>query len=129
MSLIVLITDDTLQKKISCTACGKQVIQLQRNSVYEHPVLKVLICKVEASACVSDIFPAIAMMLHTDSFQSLILSHIFSSSPATSITQVMTSAETLMEWTSSAGKNKSNNVSVVGFNKLVRRLHNRSHLK
>ncbi|KAM4555400.1 transcriptional regulator ATRX [Odontesthes bonariensis] len=37
--------DDTLPKKVSCTACGKQVIQFQRNSVYEHPVLKVLICK------------------------------------------------------------------------------------
>lgn len=39
------LTDDTLQKKVSCTACGKQVNQFQRNSVYEHPVLKVLICK------------------------------------------------------------------------------------
>ncbi|CAJ1058042.1 transcriptional regulator ATRX isoform X1 [Xyrichtys novacula] len=38
-------TDDTLQKKVSCTACGKQVNQFQRNSVYEHPVLKVLICR------------------------------------------------------------------------------------
>ncbi|XP_034739450.1 transcriptional regulator ATRX isoform X7 [Etheostoma cragini] len=38
-------TDDTLQKKVSCTACGKQVNQFQRNSVYEHPALKVLICK------------------------------------------------------------------------------------
>ncbi|KAM9356604.1 transcriptional regulator ATRX [Symphorus nematophorus] len=38
-------TDDTLQKKVSCTACGKQVNQFNRNSVYEHPVLKVLICK------------------------------------------------------------------------------------
>ncbi|KAM7000642.1 transcriptional regulator ATRX [Tautogolabrus adspersus] len=38
-------TDDTLQKKVNCTACGKQVNQFQRNSVYEHPVLKVLICK------------------------------------------------------------------------------------
>ncbi|XP_049440963.1 transcriptional regulator ATRX isoform X2 [Epinephelus fuscoguttatus] len=37
--------DDTLQKKVNCTACGKQVNQFQRNSVYEHPVLKVLICK------------------------------------------------------------------------------------
>ncbi|XP_008282594.1 transcriptional regulator ATRX isoform X1 [Stegastes partitus] len=37
--------DDTLQKKVSCTACGKQVNQFQRNSVYEHPALKVLICK------------------------------------------------------------------------------------
>ncbi|XP_029703212.1 transcriptional regulator ATRX isoform X2 [Takifugu rubripes] len=37
-------TDDTLQK-VSCTACGRQVNQFQRNSVYEHPVLKVLICK------------------------------------------------------------------------------------
>ncbi|XP_040903531.1 transcriptional regulator ATRX [Toxotes jaculatrix] len=38
-------TDDTLQKKVTCTACGKQVNQFQRNSVYEHPALKVLICK------------------------------------------------------------------------------------
>uniref|UniRef100_A0A7N6AFL2 DNA helicase n=1 Tax=Anabas testudineus TaxID=64144 RepID=A0A7N6AFL2_ANATE len=36
---------DTLQKKVSCTACGKQVNQFQRNSMYEHPALKVLICK------------------------------------------------------------------------------------
>uniref|UniRef100_H3CU71 DNA helicase n=1 Tax=Tetraodon nigroviridis TaxID=99883 RepID=H3CU71_TETNG len=37
--------DDTLQKKVSCTACGRQVNQFQTNSVFEHPVLKVLICK------------------------------------------------------------------------------------
>lgn len=37
--------DDTLPKKVSCTGCGKQVNQFQPNSVYEHPVLKVLICK------------------------------------------------------------------------------------
>ncbi|XP_056294687.1 transcriptional regulator ATRX isoform X2 [Pseudoliparis swirei] len=36
---------DALQKKANCTACGKQVNQFQRNSVYEHPALKVLICK------------------------------------------------------------------------------------
>lgn len=38
-------SDDTLQKKVSCTACGKQVNQFLRNSVFEHPALKVLICK------------------------------------------------------------------------------------
>uniref|UniRef100_A0A669BDN5 DNA helicase n=1 Tax=Oreochromis niloticus TaxID=8128 RepID=A0A669BDN5_ORENI len=37
--------NDTLQKKVNCTACGKQVNQFQRNSVFVHPVLKVLICK------------------------------------------------------------------------------------
>uniref|UniRef100_A0A672FVA5 DNA helicase n=1 Tax=Salarias fasciatus TaxID=181472 RepID=A0A672FVA5_SALFA len=37
--------DDTLQKKVNCTACGKQVNQFNRNSVCEHPALKVLICK------------------------------------------------------------------------------------
>ncbi|KAM4586706.1 transcriptional regulator ATRX [Fundulus diaphanus] len=37
-------TGDSLEK-VSCTACGKQVNQFQRNSVYEHPMLKVLICK------------------------------------------------------------------------------------
>uniref|UniRef100_A0A3Q2YN28 DNA helicase n=1 Tax=Hippocampus comes TaxID=109280 RepID=A0A3Q2YN28_HIPCM len=30
---------------INCTACGKQVNQFQRNSVHQHPALKVLICK------------------------------------------------------------------------------------
>uniref|UniRef100_A0A667Y7Y0 DNA helicase n=1 Tax=Myripristis murdjan TaxID=586833 RepID=A0A667Y7Y0_9TELE len=43
--LFSFITDDALQKKVNCTACGQQVNQFQRNSVYEHPVLKVLICK------------------------------------------------------------------------------------
>ena len=43
---LFLITDDALQKKVNCTACGQQVYQFQRNSVLEHPVLKVLICKV-----------------------------------------------------------------------------------
>ncbi|CAN9514882.1 unnamed protein product [Ophioblennius macclurei] len=38
-------SDDTLQKKVNCTACGKQVNQFNRNSVFEHPALKVLICK------------------------------------------------------------------------------------
>ncbi|XP_028314804.1 transcriptional regulator ATRX [Gouania willdenowi] len=38
-------TDDTLQKKVSCTACGKQVNQFNPNTVHEHPALKVLICK------------------------------------------------------------------------------------
>ncbi|XP_061690627.1 transcriptional regulator ATRX [Syngnathoides biaculeatus] len=38
-------SDDTLERKINCTACGKQVNQFQRSSVYEHPALKVLICK------------------------------------------------------------------------------------
>ncbi|XP_042349138.1 transcriptional regulator ATRX-like [Plectropomus leopardus] len=37
--------DDTLQKKVRCTACGTQVNHCKRNSVYTHPVLKVLICK------------------------------------------------------------------------------------
>ncbi|CAL8355496.1 unnamed protein product [Merluccius merluccius] len=37
--------NDALQKKVNCTACGQQVNQFQRNSVLEHPVLKVLICK------------------------------------------------------------------------------------
>uniref|UniRef100_A0A672FU31 DNA helicase n=1 Tax=Salarias fasciatus TaxID=181472 RepID=A0A672FU31_SALFA len=37
--------NDTLQKKVNCTACGKQVNQFNRNSVCEHPALKVLICK------------------------------------------------------------------------------------
>uniref|UniRef100_A0A8C5HRQ6 DNA helicase n=1 Tax=Gouania willdenowi TaxID=441366 RepID=A0A8C5HRQ6_GOUWI len=43
--LMSSISDDTLQKKVSCTACGKQVNQFNPNTVHEHPALKVLICK------------------------------------------------------------------------------------
>uniref|UniRef100_A0A3B4AT47 DNA helicase n=1 Tax=Periophthalmus magnuspinnatus TaxID=409849 RepID=A0A3B4AT47_9GOBI len=42
---VLSVTDDALSKKVSCTGCGKQVNQFQSNSVYEHPVLKVLVCK------------------------------------------------------------------------------------
>ncbi|XP_077433961.1 transcriptional regulator ATRX isoform X2 [Vanacampus margaritifer] len=38
-------SDHTLQRKMNCTACGKQVNQFQQKSVFEHPALKVLICK------------------------------------------------------------------------------------
>ncbi|XP_061090599.1 transcriptional regulator ATRX isoform X2 [Conger conger] len=34
-----------LQSIVSCTACGQQVNHFQRDSFYQHPVLKVLICK------------------------------------------------------------------------------------
>lgn len=47
VTVIDFTTDGTLQNKVNCTACGKQVNQFQRNSVYEHPALKVLICKVD----------------------------------------------------------------------------------
>lgn len=99
-------TDDTLQKKVSCTACGKQVNQFQSNSVYEHPVLKVLICKVGKLKYIHFTY---FHCHYTNIFQSFhswhIGDHITSSfsSHATSITQVMTSTETLMGWMSSAG--------------------------
>ncbi|XP_053361404.1 transcriptional regulator ATRX isoform X2 [Clarias gariepinus] len=31
--------------RVNCTACGQQVNHFQRDSVYQHPVLKVLLCK------------------------------------------------------------------------------------
>ncbi|KAJ8338353.1 hypothetical protein SKAU_G00373190 [Synaphobranchus kaupii] len=34
-----------LQSIVSCTACGQQVNHFQRDSFYQHPALKVLICK------------------------------------------------------------------------------------
>uniref|UniRef100_A0A3B4CTK5 DNA helicase n=1 Tax=Pygocentrus nattereri TaxID=42514 RepID=A0A3B4CTK5_PYGNA len=34
-----------LQEIVNCTACGKQVNHFQRDSVFQHPALKVLICK------------------------------------------------------------------------------------
>lgn len=32
--------------RVNCTACGQQVNHFQRDSVYQHPILKVLLCKV-----------------------------------------------------------------------------------
>ncbi|KAF5890968.1 transcriptional regulator ATRX-like isoform X1, partial [Clarias magur] len=32
-------------ERVNCTACGQQVNHFQRDSVYQHPALKVLICK------------------------------------------------------------------------------------
>lgn len=101
----VCVTDDTLQKKVNCTACGKQVNQFQRNSVHKHPALKVLICKVGKSVILHG--NSITIKFHPDLFPSLhsCIADIISSSSshATSITQVMTSAKTLMGWMSSAG--------------------------
>ncbi|KAI5624751.1 transcriptional regulator ATRX [Silurus asotus] len=31
--------------RVNCTACGQQVNHFQRDSVYQHPILKVLLCK------------------------------------------------------------------------------------
>jgi len=53
---LLFIIEDALQKKANCTACGKQVNQFQRNSVYEHPALKVLICKVGKFKCTFHLF-------------------------------------------------------------------------
>lgn len=39
---------------VSCTACGRQVNHFQRDALYRHPVLKVLICKV--SLCIYQYF-------------------------------------------------------------------------
>ncbi|KAJ8254892.1 hypothetical protein GJAV_G00198530 [Gymnothorax javanicus] len=36
---------EQLQNIVSCTACGQQVNHFQRDSFYQHPALKVLICK------------------------------------------------------------------------------------
>uniref|UniRef100_A0A6Q2XEF0 DNA helicase n=1 Tax=Esox lucius TaxID=8010 RepID=A0A6Q2XEF0_ESOLU len=38
-------TDTTLQERIDCTACGQQVNHFQRHSVFQHPMLHVLLCK------------------------------------------------------------------------------------
>uniref|UniRef100_A0AAR2IZI0 DNA helicase n=1 Tax=Pygocentrus nattereri TaxID=42514 RepID=A0AAR2IZI0_PYGNA len=40
-----LCPDEHLQEIVNCTACGKQVNHFQRDSVFQHPALKVLICK------------------------------------------------------------------------------------
>ncbi|XP_066504540.1 transcriptional regulator ATRX isoform X2 [Hoplias malabaricus] len=37
--------DEPLQEIVNCTACGKQVNHFHRDSVFQHPALKVLICK------------------------------------------------------------------------------------
>ncbi|XP_007228485.3 transcriptional regulator ATRX isoform X2 [Astyanax mexicanus] len=37
--------DEKLQEIVNCTACGKQVNHFHKDSVHQHPALKVLICK------------------------------------------------------------------------------------
>uniref|UniRef100_A0AAZ3QHM8 DNA helicase n=1 Tax=Oncorhynchus tshawytscha TaxID=74940 RepID=A0AAZ3QHM8_ONCTS len=39
------VKNTTLQERIDCTACGQQVNHFQRHSVFEHPMLHVLLCK------------------------------------------------------------------------------------
>lgn len=109
----LVIIDDTLQKKVNCTACGKQVNQFQRNSMYEHPALKVLICRVGKCECTIYmlITPKLLVRINflfcvfsLSYLDLLVITNVTSSSsPATSITQVMISTETLMGWMSSAG--------------------------
>lgn len=38
--------EDGLHGIVSCTACGQQVNHFQKDSIYRHPSLQVLICKV-----------------------------------------------------------------------------------
>ncbi|XP_076878918.1 transcriptional regulator ATRX isoform X2 [Brachyhypopomus gauderio] len=37
--------DEHLQEIVNCTACGQQVNHFQRDSIFQHPALNVLICK------------------------------------------------------------------------------------
>ncbi|XP_026884819.2 transcriptional regulator ATRX isoform X2 [Electrophorus electricus] len=37
--------DEHLQEIVNCTACGQQVNHFQRDSIFQHPALSVLICK------------------------------------------------------------------------------------
>lgn len=43
---IILSVEEGLHGIVSCTACGQQVNHFQKDSIYRHPTLKVLICKV-----------------------------------------------------------------------------------
>lgn len=43
---IILSIEEGLHGIVSCTACGQQVNHFQKDSIYRHPTLKVLICKV-----------------------------------------------------------------------------------
>lgn len=45
LKLFDLIGGETMEI-VSCTACGRQVNHFQRDALFRHPVLKVLICKV-----------------------------------------------------------------------------------
>uniref|UniRef100_A0A8B9CMK5 Transcriptional regulator ATRX n=1 Tax=Anser brachyrhynchus TaxID=132585 RepID=A0A8B9CMK5_9AVES len=42
---IILSIEEGLHGIVSCTACGQQVNHFQKDSIYRHPTLKVLICK------------------------------------------------------------------------------------
>uniref|UniRef100_A0A8C0VBE2 Transcriptional regulator ATRX n=1 Tax=Cyanistes caeruleus TaxID=156563 RepID=A0A8C0VBE2_CYACU len=42
---LILSIEEGLHGIVSCTACGQQVNHFQKDSIYRHPTLKVLICK------------------------------------------------------------------------------------
>uniref|UniRef100_A0A8C3NBJ9 Transcriptional regulator ATRX n=1 Tax=Geospiza parvula TaxID=87175 RepID=A0A8C3NBJ9_GEOPR len=42
---VILSIEEGLHGIVSCTACGQQVNHFQKDSIYRHPTLKVLICK------------------------------------------------------------------------------------
>lgn len=46
MWFAILSIEEGLHGIVSCTACGQQVNHFQKDSIYRHPRLKVLICKV-----------------------------------------------------------------------------------
>lgn len=46
MWFVILSIEEGLHGIVSCTACGQQVNHFQKDSIYRHPTLKVLICKV-----------------------------------------------------------------------------------
>lgn len=52
-SIFLFCPDEQLQEircsRVNCTACGQQVNHFQRDSVYQHPVLQVLLCKVNTT--------------------------------------------------------------------------------
>lgn len=114
---------------VCCTACGRQVNHFKRDSLFQHPMLKVLICRVSLpthqslflttmnsvriykrkcpSKTLNGIWTVLALLppvssLHPSLCLSCHLSNHFLS-PATNITKVMTSARMEMEWMSNAG--------------------------
>lgn len=100
-----------MEERVECTACGQQVNPFSKDSVFEHPVLKVLMCKVReygmgmilslifTSLCFDLIIVKSCVILRMQLFFFCISSRVLST------TQVMTSAKMLMVWMNSAGTN------------------------
>lgn len=72
---VILSVEEGLHGIVSCTACGQQVNHFQKDSIYRHPTLKVLICKVCGKQFCLFLFQNVMLLILGGIFVSVIVVH------------------------------------------------------